>query len=76
MTINADTNPLAAVWFAILGRKFLLHEYTDGYAYVLNDDGQIIGEAHRMSKSGGWSVHTIPFGGVVSADQIMFVSRA
>jgi hypothetical protein len=41
-------------------------------AMVLDEGGNIIGEAHTM-RDGGWSVHTIPFGGYVPSSQIVFV---
>lgn len=73
-TIDKDTPPVAAVYFAVLGGKFLLRRvnWSPNVADILNNSGEIIGSAQRIY-SDGWSVHTRPFGGYVPDDQIVYV---
>jgi hypothetical protein len=73
-TIRADSSPLVAMYHWLFGGKFILRYYSEcrDSAMVLDEGGNIIGEAHTM-RDGGWSVHTIPFGGYVPCSQIVFV---
>jgi len=80
-TIDRDTHSVAAVLFAIGGGRFRIR-LDDKRARpgqrsgkVLNDAGEVIGSASDYIYGGsGFAVHTRPFGGYVSADQIDFVS--
>lgn len=71
-TISNDTNPVAAVYFAILGGTFRLRrDHRDPkWAEVLDDAGNVIGSAHQCYANGGWAVHTGPFAGYVRPDQV------
>jgi len=76
-TITKDTNPVAAVVFACMGGKFRLHEiksrkYGSSYS-VLDDQGNVIGEAYQRYANGGFSVWTKPYAGYVSPDNIEWV---
>src|SRR5581483_3233408 len=75
-TIHEKMNPVAALWHYLFGGKFLLRHYSDckDTGMVLDENGNIIGEAHTL-RSGGWSVQTKPFGGTVPTEQIIFVDQ-
>jgi hypothetical protein len=74
-TITQDTSPLAAVTFAVMGGAFIIRKvgWSDNIADVLDNDGNVIGGAHRIY-SNGWAVHTRPYGGYVPDSQIVEVS--
>src|SRR5438477_11596304 len=75
-TINNSTDSVSAVWFSLLGGKFLLRideEFSSTYAEVLDSEGNVIGSANQMYSDGGWAVHTVPFAGYVSPLQVVFV---
>jgi hypothetical protein len=73
-TINDDMNSVSALFHWLFGGKFLLRHYSDckDTAMVLDNNGNILGEAHTM-RSGGWSVQTKPFGGTVPDSQIILL---
>jgi hypothetical protein len=75
ITINNATTSVSAVWHSLTGGKFILRVTTpgQGWAHVLDDQGNIIGDANQMYSDGGWAVHTKPFGGYVPSSQIIFV---
>lgn len=78
-TIKSDTSPVQAVMFAVTGGTFRLQLTNDegpGHrsGYILDDDGNRIGDASDFIYGGrGFAVHTKPFAGFVSIDQIEFV---
>lgn len=79
-TISNSIDSMSAVLFAILGGKFRLQledpKALPGqrYAMVLDDEGSVIGNAYDYVYNGnGFAVHTKPFAGHVSLDQIEFV---
>ena len=74
-TLTGTENALEGVYFSVLGGTFKLKKTTvDGYTFhdVVNDDGQVIGSAHRIY-SDGWAVHTKPYAGYVPDSQIVMV---
>ena len=80
-TIDHDTSPLDAVFHAVVGGKFILRLHEPNaepgrrFADVLNDAGERIGSAHDFIYHGtGFAVHTGPYGGFVSLDQVVFVN--
>ena len=68
-TIRADTSPLAATLFAVAGGKFRMRKDKDGFVRVLDDDGNVIGSAHRIYDD-GYAVETPPYWGYVPDSQI------
>ncbi|MFL6437723.1 MAG: hypothetical protein ACJ71Q_09100 [Terriglobales bacterium] len=75
-TINNSTDSVTAIFFALLGGKFILridHDFSSSFADVLDSTGNVIGSANQMYSDGGWAVHTVPFAGYVSPSQIVFV---
>lgn len=74
-TISQYTNPVAAVFFAVLGGVFRLKQdrRDPKWAEVVDDFENVIGSAHQFYSNGGWAVHTGPFAGYVRADQVEFV---
>ena len=71
-TIKVETDPLAAVFFAVAGGKFRLKSAEDGFVKVLDDDGNIIGSAYRIYPD-GYAVETAPYAGYVADSQIEWV---
>lgn len=73
-TINQETKCVEAVWFAVLGGKFILRKDgdSDRFCYVLDDEGNVIGSAQRIYAN-GYAVHTKPYAGYVNDKQIVFV---
>jgi hypothetical protein len=78
-TINDHTDSVTAVFHAILGGKFrirIINDQGPGHrdGIVLDDNDVPIGSASDYIYAGmGFAVHTRPFGGYVSLDQIEFV---
>lgn len=79
-TINSQTSAGVAVVFACLGGKFRVRlddptaKPGSRWGDVLDDSGVRIGDASDYIYGGrGFAVHTRPFGGFVSEDQIEFV---
>jgi hypothetical protein len=75
-TITSETSPVDAVWFAVTGGKFLLHQvrsekYGD-YVVVLDNNGKQIGDAHRIYAD-GYAVQTKPYAGYVPDRDIVWV---
>ena len=75
-TIRADTSPVAAALFAVAGGKFRMRKDKDGFVpawsagrRVLDDDGNVIGSAHRIYDD-GYAVETPPYWGYVPDSQI------
>lgn len=71
-TFKTDMDAFTAVFFTVLGGKFRLQETEDGYVDVIDDDGETIGDAHRIY-SDGWAVHAGEFAGYVPDTQIVMV---
>lgn len=74
-TITANTDSVMAVWHAVTNGKFILHidsDISENWAQVLDDNGNRIGDAHRIY-SDGWAVHTAPFAGYVNDSQVVMV---
>lgn len=79
-TIDNNTSSVDAVWHAVTGGKFrirLLPQEKGSrsrWGIVLNDKGEQIGDANDYTYgSRGFAVHTGPYGGFVSIEQIEFV---
>jgi hypothetical protein len=84
IAMTGQEDSVTSVWAMCLGTgKYLLRRdkgtatYHDSiaskWAQVVNEQGERIGDAHQMYADGGWAVHTRPFAGYVSPDQIQFV---
>ena len=80
MTINANTNSVAAVMYSCLGGKFRIklenNHALPGHRYgaVLDDNGNTIGHAYDYTyHGGGFAVHTDPYAGYVPLTQIDFI---
>lgn len=79
-TITSNTHPVDALRHTLLGGKFIVRlsdpEAKPGHrsGYVLDDAGDIIGDASDYIYSGrGYAVHTGPFAGFVPAEDIVIV---
>jgi hypothetical protein len=79
-TISNKTNPLDAAMHAIRGGKFRIRlddpdaPLGSRWGKVLDDDGNIIGEAHDLPYAGrGFTIRTEPYAGFADLDQIEFV---
>lgn len=77
--VNPPTESVAAVWYALLGGKYLVRLDDESAppgrrsGVVMNSSGEVIGYASDYIYGGaGFSVHTKPFGGYVPSDQIVF----
>jgi hypothetical protein len=75
MTIKDTTDPLTAMWFALSQGTFRIRMRQDGLSgEVLDDDDNVIGSASTyLYGSRGFSVHTRPFAGFVSRDQVQLI---
>lgn len=79
-TIDANTDSVSAVWYSLLGGKFLVKledpEVTPGsrIGSVVDANGNTIGSAQDYTYAGrGFAVHTKPYAGYVPCEQIVFV---
>ena len=79
-TIKEDTNPVTAVWFALMGGKFRVrlhvedHPTVSRWGDVLDDDDNVIGSASDFIYGGrGFAIHTKAYGGFVPSENIDFV---
>lgn len=79
-TINATTDSVSAVVHACMGGKFRVRledpkaKPGSRWGDVLDDNGVRIGDASDYIYGGrGFAIHTRPFGGFVSEEQIEFV---
>ena len=78
-TIKADTSPFAAALFAVAGGKFKMQKDKDSFVpasppgrRVLDDEGNVIGSAHRIYAD-GYAVETAPYWGYVPDGHIEWV---
>jgi hypothetical protein len=79
-TITHDTPATVAVVHAVMGGKFRLRLHDPNaepgrrFADVLNDaDEKLGGASDYIYRGTGFAVHTGPYGGYVSLDQVEFV---
>lgn len=74
--LEAGDGALDATRAVVMGVvKFRLKttDDTKKWAQVLDVDGKVIGDANQMYGNGGWAVHTAPYAGYASADEVEFV---
>lgn len=78
-TIRADTSPVDAIWFAVLGGQFRVRLTEDNgpglrSGEVLDEQGRVIGSASDFIYRGaGFCICTAPYHGYAALDQIALV---